>query len=82
MGVNEEALQPGMSQNHFWSIWTYLFSTNVGLNGRLVLRKLVDLASYVVYSILDLWTKFGLVNYSWFNFFGPNLADVVNFDSL
>ena len=33
----------GMSQDHFWSICTYPFSTNVGLNGQLLVPNLVDL---------------------------------------
>ena len=36
---------PGMSRDHFWSICTYPFSTNVGLNGRLLVPNLVDLVS-------------------------------------
>ena len=37
--------QWAMSQDHFWSICTYPFSTNVGLNGWLLVPNLVDLVS-------------------------------------
>ena len=43
---NEERRAGGaMSRDHFWSICTYPFSTNVGLNGRLLVPNLVDLVS-------------------------------------
>ena len=33
----------GMSRDHFWSICTYPFSTNIGPNGQLLMPNLVDL---------------------------------------
>ena len=44
-GIQEtrELEKPGMSRDHFWSICTYPFSTNIGLNDQLLMPNLVDL---------------------------------------
>ena len=40
--LSRSMLVTGMSRDHFWSICTYPFSTNIGLNGRLLVPNLVD----------------------------------------